>query len=378
MAEMATGDILQLIQDNGGPEGLDLSGKDLQGIVLDGWTIQLEASQRGLQSPIWRASDTRGINLKKANLYKANLKSAEIWKANLESATLGEANLESADVSESNLESASLAFANLASANLRHTNLRSANLWLARAECASFWNANLQSASLVMCDLRGADLRAANLREAQLHGAMLDQTQLDRASLGDKLNEESSGQYDHARDAYLRLKHNFESLGNYSDAAWAYHRERLMEKYCNAPWNARICYGASELGETSEWHPRAWWFHIRHTLKWGADGCTEYLCGFGENPWLVLFWIGALLLGSALLYWLSGGVTVSSPDSTGATSIAFTDAFLYALASLVTMEGKYQGPANPAIEAIPQLQAAIGIFLLGLLGFVAANKIRRS
>ena len=63
---------------------------------------------------------------------------------------------------------------------------------------------------------------------------------------------------------------------------------------------------------------------------------------------------------------------------TGPISTDIRDAFLYALASFVTMEAEFIKPASATVEVFSKIQAALGIFLVGLLGFVAGNKIRRS
>jgi len=42
MSEYTREEILKLIEENGGPEGLDLSGKDLSGIDLNKRAIEVE------------------------------------------------------------------------------------------------------------------------------------------------------------------------------------------------------------------------------------------------------------------------------------------------------------------------------------------------
>ena len=102
------------------------------------------------------------------------------------------------------------------------------------------------------------------------------------------------------RDAYLALKQNFESIGDYDAASWAYIKERQMEKKCSAPWRARRFYGKEQLGDTNKrklpaYHLQVWWFYVRHTARWLGDVLVEVLCGYGESIWLVLLWISVLL-----------------------------------------------------------------------------------
>lgn len=296
---------------------------------------------------------------------------------------LEDADLEGARLSEAHLEGANLRRAHMEGAHLWLAHLEGANLWGAHLEGANLREAHLEGAGLHMCDLQRADLRGADLRGAKLHGVMLDHTQMERDGLGRGVGDELAGDYGEARDAYLRLKQNFENLGEYSAASWAYKKERQMEKFCSAPWNARR-FHKDEVKEIRERtlvrrYLGVGWFYVRHTSKWMMDGVVEYLCGYGENVKLVAFWIVVLVFGSALLYWRLEGVLIRG-DQPGETVVAknFRSYLLYALASLVTMEVKFLEAANGTIEAFSKLQAAIGIFLVGLLGFVAGNKIRRS
>ncbi len=343
---------------------------------------------------LWEAH-LEGANLRRAHLEEAHLEGARLEEAHMERANLREAHLEGAHLEWARLEGARLECARLEGANLWGAYLEGADLWgaylegadlrRARLKGARLWRAHMEGADLNMCELQRADFRGADLRGAKFHGVLLEHTQMERVSLGRSVGDELAGDYGEARDAYLRLKQNFENLGEYSAASWAYKKERQMEKFCSAPWNARRFHGRTELGDTKDkrlnwWHPRVWWFYIRHTGKWIADGSTEYLCGFGENPWWVLGWIALLVLLSASLYRVTGGVLAADPNSGDAVALTNPwDSVFFALASLVTMEGNYLGPASPTIAAwAPQTQAAIGIFLVGLLGFVAGNKIRRS
>ena len=71
-------EILKLIEENGGPEGLDLSGKDLSGIDLGREAIKAELG-KALKSappdetPVWHSKRTEGVNLEGANLQWAML-----------------------------------------------------------------------------------------------------------------------------------------------------------------------------------------------------------------------------------------------------------------------------------------------------------------
>lgn len=409
MSEYTREDILKLIEENGGPEGLDLSGKDLSGIDLGREAIALELKKVRESTPhaipFWYFEWADGVNLKGVNLQGAtlkgvNLQGAWLWEAHLQGAHLQHAELQRATLSDAKLKGADLWSANLTGAILNHANLQTARLSFAVLQGAYLVNANLQEANLLGANLQEAKLWEANLQGADLshshlekvnlsaveslegthfHNAFLDDTRMKRKQLGRAIGEELEGWYDQARDAYLRLKQNFDVLGDYAASAWAYQKERQMQKACNAPWRARGIYGQTELGDTDErrvttWHPRVAWFYTRHTLKWLADWFVELLCGYGESVWRVLAWMLLVILGFAAYYQVSHAVVTSSQDA--ATSL--WDDLIFSLGAFTTLQPARLQAARPGVELLTTIQAIIGIALAGLLGFVAGNRIRRS
>ena len=340
MSEYTTRQILDMIKANGGPEGLNLSGKDLSEIDLS-----REAIQAGLArvqeenpeaTPVWVSVLTGGINLEEANLQKADLFQA---------------------------------------------NLREASLWRANLQEASLLLANLQEVELVLANLQGADLRGAELQGAFFSGVRLDHTEMDRSSLGPKVGEDREGRYDVARDAYLRLKQNFDDLGDYAASAWAYQKERQMEKACSAPWRARRFYGRQQLGvkrKLPAYHPQVWWFFVRHTGEWLKDWFVELLCGYGESIGRVLFWMFASFFGFAAYYWCIGGVWLVEPDKGAKVATSFWHYLIYSAGAFTTTQFARFQAADDRVRMVTAIQAIIGIVLAGLLGFVAGNRIRRS
>lgn len=151
------GQLLQMVEANGGPNGLDLTHRDLSGINLTRDAIQAEldkarAANPEINPPWW--APFGGFNLA-----GANLKAADLSGANLERVFLQGANLAGADLREAVLSGAFLKRADLRQANLREANLRGAYLGSARLHGA---------------DLTGADLTDINLPNANLRGAELD------------------------------------------------------------------------------------------------------------------------------------------------------------------------------------------------------------
>jgi len=420
MSKYTARQILDMIEANGGPEGLDLSGKDLRGIDLTRDTIQAELErmrQEGSTAkPAWVSDLTDGINLEEANLHRAdlggaNLEQADLWRANLQEANLRVGRLHRADLGEANLQKADFMGANLQKADLGGANVQKAEMWGADLQKANLVGADLQRVNLRGADLQGANLRAAKLQEANLRGArlqkadlgeanlqkadlrganltrvdlldtesieqirlyraILDHTQLAKDQLGDALRDELGGEWFWAKEAYLALKNNFQQIRRYDDAAWAYRKERRMEKL-------EACQRAREAQKEHRWREGA-----SSYIKIAGDQIVELLCDYGQSIRRVLAGLGIVWILFALIYGLVAGVwEVADPHITQTRYVTRCplDLLIFSLGTMTATQ-----PAG--LEAYPSwwmrflmpMQTAIGIVLFGLLGFVAGNRIRRS
>jgi len=374
-----TREILARIKENGGPEGLDLSDKDLSGIDLGREAIKAElekARERAPdETPEWCYLHPLDIHLAGTDLQEV-------------------------DLSGTNLQKADLQGANLQRADLQGANLQETKLWGTDLQGANLWGADLRGACLLGLDLQGAGpFGAKSLEGAYFYRALLDGTRLEREQLGGAIGEELEGEYGYAKEAYLALKSNFAHIGRYDDAAWAYRKERRMEKATKAPWRGRSKrhYGGllplpakvrkfweelRGLGiqppaayfSLPRWSPLVWWFWFKYTLKWLADWFVELLCGYGESLWRVLSWMLLVILGFAAYYQVSDAVVASSQNA--ATSL--WDHLIFSLGAFTTLQPARLQAARPGIELLTTIQAIIGIALAGLLGFVAGNRLRRS
>jgi len=403
MSEYTREKILKLIEENGEPKGLDLSGKDLSGIDLSREAIAVELIAIELdrapdETPVWYNKWRGGINLKGANLQDANLQGANLQGANLRGTNLQEAelrdvNLQGAKLGNVNLQRAKLRNANLQEAKLQNVNLQGAKLRGANLQEAKPWGANLQRADLRGTNLQGAELRGANLQGADLrysrlgkvdfftvvslegayfYGAFLDDTRMRREQLGGAIGEDK-GRYDKAREVYLALKNNFAEIGRYGDESWAYIKERQMEKMMNHPRLARKYYYKKEMLNNPDTRS-LWRFYIRHTTKWVAAWVVELACGYGESIPKTLRAMGVALVGFAILYRLLGAVV----DANGNPSSGWLHCLLYSGGAFTTFGVDTLRPTNDWIRALGIFESVVGIALTGLLGFVLGNRIRRA
>jgi len=177
-------DVLKLIEEHGGPGGLDLSGrrfeagidlsgKNLQGIILENATFPV-FFQRFVGEPSRSVDVDRGAQLEGANLYAANLKGA------------------------------SLRFANLKAADLRAANLE---------------GCKLGSAKLAKAKLYGAEISGQTRLEDVYWGP------ISTFSLKFILGEEEAKEFEHARQVYCMLKQWHTNRGIYDIAGGFYYRE---------------------------------------------------------------------------------------------------------------------------------------------------------
>jgi len=391
-------ELLALIQQNGGPSGLDLAGKDLGELDLEIHSLAEEMAKRGVAGtdsvPSWVYWDPVTRTLTGINLQGAILKGARLAYANLRGACLRGSDLEGANLYYSNLQGADLRHAKLRSARLEGADLQSAALMAAGLQDASLERADLRGVGLMVANLQGARLQQANLQEVDLldagnlkrlylFRAKLERTRLTSDQLGDAIGEETSRRYREAKEAYLGLKNNFETIGRYKDATWAYVKERKMEKTMNHPLHAREYFGTEyALGADVNWRSRKWWqFYFRHAAKWASDWLVELTCGYGESIMRVLLTLAAVYALFTLGYGLTWSV-MKVATATDSVTRAFTgnpvDWAMFSLGAMTTMDPVGLEPRNNLVQLAAGIEALLGIFLTGLLGFVAANRIRRS
>jgi uncharacterized protein YjbI with pentapeptide repeats len=352
------GDVLRLIVQHGGPQGLDLSGFDLSGVDLSGTKLQRTVFGKHKHG-------------------SANLQGAFLHGANLEGADLAGTNLQGANLHDAVLRGAALNWANFQNADLRGSDLTRATLFRARLE--------------------GADLSNASLNYANLHLAFLGNTRIDREELGSSILQENLEEYrrhlertserlrtdvrveqhlaqsaSEARDVYLALKNNFRSIGQYDDASWAYIKERQMERTTYAPWCARRYHGANLPQGCGPWSWRWWWFHLKCGVKWLFDWAAELSCCYGERPWRTVGWSASILHLFPLLYYLSGGLVSE------AGLMSRLDYFNYSLAAFSTIGFSQFQAVTPLAQTLTSIESLLGISLLALLMFTLGNRISRS
>lgn len=246
-------DVLRLIEEHGGPEGLDLSRKN--------FTTEVDLSRIGL----------RGANLQAAHLFNVNLQRATLTGANFQGANLRNADLQGAILLNANLQGADLRYADLRGVTLLNANLQGADLWYA----------NLQEAYLRDAKLQGARLALASWREAR---------ELENVAWGSYvLGEETAAWFQIAESPYRALKQWHTQHGLPDIAAKFYYREMECRR--------------KALSWRKEPPSKLW-----RTFLW-------LFGGYGERPFWILIWWGAVILLASLFMYLLGGAPPSSAQA---------------------------------------------------------------
>jgi uncharacterized protein YjbI with pentapeptide repeats len=153
------------------------------------------------------------------------------------------------------------------------------------------------------------------------------------------------------RDAarvYRSLSGVFMTHGRYRDAGLAYARSRRLERRAERMEHRR------RLVPSFQW---VW--------LWFAD----LLCGFGESLGRVAAWLAVVAVMPGLVYWSAGGVE-------GAAGVL--DHLLFSLSQLRATTPEGMSESNAVVEWIGVSQTLLGVALLGVFGFILANKIRNS
>jgi uncharacterized protein YjbI with pentapeptide repeats len=307
--------------------GLDFSGRDLAGMDLSGIILSY-------------------ANLQEVNLDNARMVGAWLRRTNLERAYIREADLSQARFFEANLTE------------------------------TEFWRTDLSRASFRGTYLVRTRLLEANLDGAYFHRARMDNTEMEASQLGGSIGEERDREYSRAIEAYTRLKANFESLGRYADAHWAYRRERRMRKM----WAGQQARGGWEKGNRRQ--------VIKHWSNWASDWFVELLCDYGGSAWRVVGWIAVTLfvVGPVLISVLGGlewtgshrGIYSKLPTVRQKWGYTYFQYLLYMLDTFTTANFSGLEPETDALRIVSGLMAVWGIFLVGLLGFVAGNRIHNA
>lgn len=178
-----------------------------------------------------------------------------------------------------------------------------------------------------------------------------------------------------AATIYRSLSAHWASTGATRDAGWSYYQARRLETEAVRPdnvWRRRReerHQGRREGRGSAEMSPPGL---FRGTLRWLAGILAQWVAGYGESPLRVLATTVVVMLGFALLYFVTG-VTGQLDDSLW---LRFSDALLFS-AQAMTASLNTELPGR-WLQWAATLEVTAGITLLGLLGFCLGNRLRNA
>lgn len=343
------------------------AGTDFGHAVLSGAQLG-EAQMRGALMEDTRLDDA---NLRFADLTDAVLENADLTRADLWGAKLDGADLQRAVLQAARLGEASAARADFSRADLRDAVLISTSFAGARFADADLRGATLADANLSGADLSGSRLEDVDLRRCQLARVCWSRARLDRKMLEvDQLigpvGEEAVGDWDGAVRSYTALELNFLSLGEPDAATWAYLRKRRMRK---------AAAGARTL---TAWRARQFTVLVPEGARYIGDQLIETVCDYGESVPRVLGALTFVYLLFLTIYGITGSISRVVGDRI-VVSTHVIDLAIFSLMAMTTSGTPSVGlmPTDRIALLLSGAQALLGIFLTGLLGFVAGNRIRR-
>jgi uncharacterized protein YjbI with pentapeptide repeats len=337
----------------------------LQGAMLDGADLtRADMAGVDLTNAALRGADLSGAMLEEANMQNASLRFAKLRGSILEQAILRQADLWGAD-----FEGAVLTNADLAGAGLEEAILRCADLTGANLREAALGRADLRAAVLRDAKLQGVDLSHCEIAHVHLSGARLDEARFEREQLGGAIGEDLAALPALARKGYLALERAFQDQGDHDAAVWAYRKRRRMQKR-SALEQARADRAAGRFGHA-----------LKSYVMYGTDQAVEWMCDYGESIPRVLGSLLALYLLFIVLYGLTGSVVREVETPTGPVMVPTRhprDLALFGLLAMTTGSiGLRLLPAHDLALMLVGIHLFLGVALIGLLGFVVGNRIRR-
>jgi uncharacterized protein YjbI with pentapeptide repeats len=117
---------------------------------------------------------------------------------------------------------------------------------------------------------------------------------------------------------------------------------------------------------------------VSQAASWPILMLADATCRFGTRFVRVFVQLGALWLLFALLFNFGDLVFVRASDSASRTAAGLGDCLLFSLGALTTSVPSRLHPTSGLAEAMASTETFIGISLIGLFGFVLANRLRNS
>jgi uncharacterized protein YjbI with pentapeptide repeats len=348
-------DVEIAISKKGDSKGLDLSNKDLSNL------------------------DLSNMNLSRAILKGSLLHRTDFSYSDLSYSDLSDCVISDATFKEANLSNSKLIRSDFTNSFFRNTNFHGATLYRAKLDGAVFPQANLKMTSIFRASLNGAEITKDNFGnnilqdnkkefEVHLKRFVYNKDNADTKEFKNHLEQ----RFHEAIESYRSLKKLFLDSGRYSDASWAYIRERQARRKSHFPTNAKFYYNKGiESIDKLKFIGRLL-FSARHLFKWLADWAAELSCGYGERPSRTLMWAALIIPTFAFFFFYFSGIVSDFGQMT------WIDYLNYSVAAFSTIGFNQYTAITPLSQTLTSIEAMLGISTFALLMYALGNKISRS
>ena len=287
----------------------------------------------------------------------------------LDGAVLGRVSLNGVDWFEDcSLIGAQLTAVDLNDASLSGADLREASLEHVSARRTDFSGANLEDAALSVCDLRSADLTNVRLDQAAFSNVRISRSTTfgETSVYEDELDDVDEEWY----------------LQTAQAAIWTYREIRTLHENNALSIEARSYYlDEKDMRRRADWHEG----NYANALK--AEG-SRWVTGYGMSHWRVLGTSAALILLSAAMYPLTGGIqetaggetttwTLESPEDAPPFWIAYilVRSLYFSVITFSTLGYGDIRPVGTVARWLAGAESLLGSILMALLVFVLTRRI---
>jgi hypothetical protein len=222
-------DVLRMIKEHGGPEGLNLSKK------------------RFVEAIDLSNLDLHGVILNDVHLFRANFNGSNLARAIMQKANLGYATFKPLKSKDISLQGIDLRNADLHDADFRGADLIGAKFQeeLPHLLPAFLDRTDFRNANLFRANFKGCYLYETKFEGAYIRGADITEAYLGDADWGNyRIGEENNKEYYFAEHRYRHLKAWYKKSGYDAIAAIFHYREiearRKGLKLLSKSWNHRI------------------------------------------------------------------------------------------------------------------------------------------
>jgi len=200
----------------------------------------------------------------------------------------------------------------LIGAEFRHVDLREASLGGADLRESTLDNVDVRRADLSGVNVENASIRTCDLRGADFRRARFDQTVLSDVRINRDTRFGDAVVYEAELDAAADML-TFEE--NAQAAVWAYREIHEIHESNALPYEARQYYlKGKDVRRRLAWESG---HRVRALMAEGA----RWITGYGMSPWRVLATAATIIVVSALLYPITGGLVETLSGAVSGSSI---------------------------------------------------------